>query len=106
MGRLALVKEAEWHHNTREPLLLLNRRDPHNPERHDDVAPAPKFERPVDAREEQRIADLIRSALRRLNRDLLERRGARALCETMMGRRRGGSQDMSPGQPLALAEDA
>src|SRR5437763_1796464 len=104
-GQFAVVNEAELHHDTRQYLLLLQRRDAHNSERHDDVAPPPELYRPVDAREQQRVANVIRGVLRRPNRDFLERRRARALRQTRNGRRRGGSEDTRPGQPFAFTQE-
>ena len=85
--------------------MLLQRRDAHNSERHDDVAPPPELYRPVDAREQQRVANVIRGVLRRPNRDFLERRRARALRQTRNGRRRSGSEDTRPGQPFAFTQE-
>src|SRR5436309_139196 len=103
--QLALMNALELRDDLREHLLCLDRRDAGDADRDDHVAPPAELEPSIDARQQQRIADVERCVARGPDGDLLERGRGRPFRQPVNRGRRSRAEHAAPRQPLLLAQE-
>src|SRR6266513_347170 len=102
--QIAVMNAAELRDDAREHLFVFQGGHASDSDRHDDIPPAARCG-PIDARQQQRITDVVRGVTRRFDGNVLERRRAGAVRQAMDRGYRGGTEDPCPRQALVLAEE-
>src|SRR5256886_2144514 len=102
--QIAVMNAAELRDHAREHLFVFQRGHASDSDRYDDIPPAAR-RGPIDARQQQRITDVVRGVTRRFDGNFLERRRAGAVRQAMDRGYRGGAEDPCPRKALVLAEE-